>query len=152
MLFRSAFFVAFRVPNLLRSLFAEGSMTMAFVPTFVRVRKEEGDQAAFTLARSIQFWLLVILGGLTLLVVLFPQAMTMLIASSGRPAGRRRLAVSQEVGDELRGDRHTQLVLADAFFVAFRVPNLLRSLFAEGSMTLSFRSNIRLEHQRFCPL
>ena len=56
-----AFFVAFRVPNMLRSLFAEGSMTMAFVPTFVRVRKEEGDQAAFTLARSIQFWLLVIL-------------------------------------------------------------------------------------------
>ena len=76
-----AFFVAFRVPNLLRSLFAEGSMTMAFVPTCVRVRKEDGDQAAFTLARSIQFWLLVILGGLTLLVVFFPQTVTMLIAS-----------------------------------------------------------------------
>ena len=40
-----AFFVAFRVPNLLRSLFAEGSLTMAFVPTFVKTRQSEGDQA-----------------------------------------------------------------------------------------------------------
>ena len=47
-----AFFVAFRVPNLLRSLFAEGSLTMAFVPTFVKIRQSEGDRAAFTLARS----------------------------------------------------------------------------------------------------
>jgi putative peptidoglycan lipid II flippase len=76
-----AFFVAFRVPNLLRSLFAEGSLTMAFVPTFVRTRQEQGDQAAFTLARSIQFWLLAILGVLTVLVLLFPKAVALLIAS-----------------------------------------------------------------------
>lgn len=76
-----AFFVAFRVPNLLRSLFAEGSLTMAFVPTFVQIREKEGDQAAFTLARSIQLWLLFILGGLTLLVLLFPKSVAMLIAS-----------------------------------------------------------------------
>jgi putative peptidoglycan lipid II flippase len=76
-----AFFVAFRVPNLLRSLFAEGSLTMAFVPTFVKIRQEQGDKAAFILARSIQFWLLVILGLLTLFVLLFPKAVTLLIAS-----------------------------------------------------------------------
>jgi len=76
-----AFFVAFRVPNLLRSLFAEGSLTMAFVPTFVRMRQEQGDQAAFALARSIQFWLVLILGLLTVFVLLFPKAVTLLIAS-----------------------------------------------------------------------
>ncbi len=76
-----AFFVAFRVPNLLRSLFAEGSLTMAFVPTFVKVRQEEGDRAAFILARSIQFWLTLILGMLILFVLLFPEAVTLLIAS-----------------------------------------------------------------------
>lgn len=76
-----AFFVAFRVPNLLRSLFAEGSLTMAFVPTFVKTRQEKGMEAAFVLARSIQVWLVLILGLLTLLVLLFPQAVTMLIAS-----------------------------------------------------------------------
>lgn len=76
-----AFFVAFRVPNLLRSLFAEGSLTMAFVPTFVKVRMEEGDAAAFALARSIQIWLLGILGALTCVVIVFPQPVTLLIAS-----------------------------------------------------------------------
>ena len=49
-----AFFVAFRVPNLLRSLFAEGSLTMAFVPTFVKTKEEQGQEAAFVLARSVQ--------------------------------------------------------------------------------------------------
>jgi len=29
-----AFFVAFRIPNLLRRLFAEGSLTVAFIPVF----------------------------------------------------------------------------------------------------------------------
>ena len=76
-----AFFVAFRVPNLLRSLFAEGSLTMAFVPTFVKIRQEEGEAAAFTLARSIQVWLVGILGVLTVGVLLFPKAVTLLIAS-----------------------------------------------------------------------
>lgn len=76
-----AFFVAFRVPNLLRSLFAEGSLTMAFVPTFVKIRQEEGEAAAFTLARSIQVWLVIILGVLTVGVLLFPKAVTLLIAS-----------------------------------------------------------------------
>ena len=68
-----AFFVAFRVPNLLRSLFAEGSLTMAFVPTFVKIRQSEGDGAAFVLARSIQFWLLIILGLLTVFVLLLDR-------------------------------------------------------------------------------
>lgn len=76
-----AFFVAFRVPNLLRSLFAEGSLTMAFVPTFVTTRREEGDEAAFVLARSIQFWLAIILGGLVLFVLFFPKPVTYLVAS-----------------------------------------------------------------------
>ena len=31
-----AFVVAFRVPNLVRDLFAEGAMSAAFVPTFTR--------------------------------------------------------------------------------------------------------------------
>ncbi|MDP1068903.1 lipid II flippase MurJ, partial [Klebsiella pneumoniae] len=45
-----AFFVAFRLPNLLRRLFAEGSLTMAFIPVFSRTRQEHGDAEAFVLA------------------------------------------------------------------------------------------------------
>ncbi len=33
-LYADAFFVAFRIPNLLRKLFAEGSLTISFIPVF----------------------------------------------------------------------------------------------------------------------
>jgi len=75
-----AFFVAFRLPNLLRSLFAEGSLTMAFIPVFSRLREEQGDEAAFALARSIQMWLLVVVGGICLLALFFARPLTALIA------------------------------------------------------------------------
>ncbi len=45
-----AFFVAFRLPNLFRRLFAEGAFAAAFVPLFVRRRGEAGDAAAFRFA------------------------------------------------------------------------------------------------------
>lgn len=46
-----AFFVAFRLPNTLRRLFAEGSLTVAFVPVFVHALEEEGTERAHTLGR-----------------------------------------------------------------------------------------------------
>src|SRR3954471_17325068 len=45
-----AFNVAFRIPNLLRDLFAEGAMSSALVPTFTRVYKEEGERRAWRVA------------------------------------------------------------------------------------------------------
>src|SRR5690606_33830700 len=41
----SAFIVAYRVPNFLRRVFAEGSMAMAFVPVLNEIR-ERGDRVA----------------------------------------------------------------------------------------------------------
>lgn len=41
----SAFIVAYRIPNFLRRVFAEGSMSMAFVPVLNEIR-ERGDRAA----------------------------------------------------------------------------------------------------------
>jgi putative peptidoglycan lipid II flippase len=75
-----AFFVAFRMPNLLRSLFAEGSLAMAFIPVFTRANQKEGKERAFCLARSVQFWILLVLGLIILLVLLFPMPLTMLMA------------------------------------------------------------------------
>ncbi len=54
-----SFFVAFRIPNLLRSLFAEGSLTIAFIPVFTGYLKKSKTQAvefagiAFTLLSII---------------------------------------------------------------------------------------------------
>src|SRR4249919_4114079 len=38
-----AFFVAFRIPNLLRRLFAEGAFSQAFVPVLSEYRTRRGD-------------------------------------------------------------------------------------------------------------
>ncbi|MFW5722352.1 MAG: murein biosynthesis integral membrane protein MurJ [Desulfohalobiaceae bacterium] len=75
-----AFFVAFRIPNLLRRLFAEGSLTMAFVPVFTRTLRDRGREAAYTLGRSTLAWLLLILGLLTLAALVLAEPMTLLIA------------------------------------------------------------------------
>jgi putative peptidoglycan lipid II flippase len=75
-----AFYVAFKLPNMMRRLFAEGSMTMAFVPIFSRLREEEGDEAAFAMARSVLVWLLSILGVVTLLAIAFARPLTLAIA------------------------------------------------------------------------
>ncbi len=47
-----AFFVAFRIPNLLRRLFAEGSLTVAFIPVFTKELEKRGRAGAFLLAGS----------------------------------------------------------------------------------------------------
>ena len=51
-----AFLVAFRIPNLLRRLFAEGSLTIAFIPVFTEYLYKHGEEEAFDLARSA-WWL-----------------------------------------------------------------------------------------------
>ena len=75
-----AFFVAFRIPNTLRRLFGEGSLTMAFVPVYSRVRAEQGEEAAHAMARSALVWLLIILGGLTLVVEILAHPVTVAVA------------------------------------------------------------------------
>lgn len=75
-----AFFVAFRLPNLLRRLFAEGSLTMAFVPVFTRTKQEDGLPRAFAFSRSILIWLLIVLFCITGIAILAAKPLTMLIA------------------------------------------------------------------------
>ncbi len=48
-----AFFVAFRIPNLLRRFTAEGALTAAFVPVYTDKLKNEGRHAAFALACNV---------------------------------------------------------------------------------------------------
>ncbi len=62
-----AFNVAFRIPNLLRDLFAEGAMSAAFVPTFNAVMAREGRERAFRLASLTLTLLLLVVGGVTVL-------------------------------------------------------------------------------------
>src|ERR1700732_1194839 len=48
-----AFTAAFRIPNLLRDLFAEGALSMAFVTTFSKTIARGGDEDAWRLANKV---------------------------------------------------------------------------------------------------
>jgi len=60
-LLSDAFFVAFRLPNLFRRLFGEGSLTVAFIPVFSEHISKYGKEEAFLLAKSAVRMLSVIL-------------------------------------------------------------------------------------------
>ena len=48
-----AFNVAFRIPNLLRRLFAEGAFSQAFVPVLAATREKDGDEATRVLVGQV---------------------------------------------------------------------------------------------------
>ena len=57
-----AFFVAFTIPNVLRRLLAEGSLTVAFIPVFTEYRERKGeDQARAMLSNMLGATLVVLL-------------------------------------------------------------------------------------------
>ena len=56
-----AFIIAFRVPNLLRDLFAEGALSAAFVTTFSQTITKQGEKAAWRLANLVNNGLIVVL-------------------------------------------------------------------------------------------
>ncbi|MDY6825341.1 MAG: murein biosynthesis integral membrane protein MurJ [Thermodesulfobacteriota bacterium] len=74
-----AFFVAFRIPNLMRRLFAEGSLSIAFVPVFTEEIQANGRDRAFEMARSAIRLLSVILVVVAVLGVLFSPALVHVI-------------------------------------------------------------------------
>lgn len=55
-----AFIVAFRIPNLVRDLFAEGAMSAAFVPAFTRHLTLDGKPAAWRLGNNVMNALIVV--------------------------------------------------------------------------------------------
>jgi len=61
-----AFVVAFRIPNLLRDLFAEGALSAAFVPTYAAALAEGGRRRADELAGRVITLLLLVLAGVLL--------------------------------------------------------------------------------------
>jgi putative peptidoglycan lipid II flippase len=61
-----AFVYAFRIPNLLRDLFAEGALSSAFVPTFAEARRNRGANEAWRLAGTVVSLLLVVVGAIVL--------------------------------------------------------------------------------------
>ena len=67
----SAFYTAYRLPNLFRRLLGEGSLTAAFLPTLQEELHERGRPGAFALLNQVTSWLLLVtcvLAGAAMLV------------------------------------------------------------------------------------
>ncbi len=75
-----AFFVAFRLPNLWRRLFAEGSMVIVFVPVFTEYLTTKSKKEAIYLARIVWTILALMLLFLSILGVFFAPWLVKLIA------------------------------------------------------------------------
>jgi putative peptidoglycan lipid II flippase len=89
-----AFFVALRLPNHFRAIFAEGAFNAAFVPAYAHVHGERGEASAGLFANRI--FTLLFLSQLVLLIVAWlfmPQAMSILAPGFTEDAEQRRLAI-----------------------------------------------------------
>jgi len=75
-----AFFVAFRIPNLLRRLFAEGSLTVSFIPVFTEYLQNKSKQEAFLLARVVLTFLVCIVTAITILGIILSPLIVRVIA------------------------------------------------------------------------
>jgi putative peptidoglycan lipid II flippase len=65
-----AFTIAFRIPNLLRDLFAEGALSTSFITTFSKTIATDGDQAAWRLANKVATLTVIVLGSITILGII----------------------------------------------------------------------------------
>src|SRR5215470_1691581 len=75
-----AFVTAFRIPNLLRDLFAEGALSAAFVTTFTQELTRNGEAAAWRLASLVVNALALIVGTLCVAGIVAAPAITNAIA------------------------------------------------------------------------
>ncbi|QWR78387.1 murein biosynthesis integral membrane protein MurJ [Candidatus Magnetomonas plexicatena] len=57
-----SFFVAFRIPNLMRELFAEGSMSSGLIPVLTEIRTKEGDAEAALVVRKAFTFVVIFIG------------------------------------------------------------------------------------------
>ncbi len=81
-----AFLMAFRLPNLLRDLFAEGALSTAFITTFSQKIAVDGDESAWRLANKVATLTAVFMSAVTLLGILFaPQLVDLLTWGSWSP-------------------------------------------------------------------
>jgi putative peptidoglycan lipid II flippase len=80
-----AFTAAFRIPNLLRDLFAEGALSTAFVTTFSKTIARSGDAAAWRLANKVATLTLVVLGSICVAGMVFSSQLVSVIAPGFDP-------------------------------------------------------------------
>lgn len=93
-----AFQLAFRVPNLLRDLFAEGALSQAFVTTFSKKLKAEGDESAWALANKMMTLAAVFMSLVTVVGILAAPALVDLLTALAQSENSRQSYTAHELG------------------------------------------------------
>jgi putative peptidoglycan lipid II flippase len=87
-----AFIAAFRIPNLLRDLFAEGALSSAFIPVFTDHLTNQGKQKAWELANLVLNLLLITLCVIVILgIILSPYIVQLIAPGFGEEVGKQEL-------------------------------------------------------------
>jgi len=90
-----AFFVAFRLPNHFRAIFAEGAFNAAFIPAYARIRTQSGAGSAAMFGDRIFTLLIATQTALLALALIFtPQVIELLAPGFSREPHQFDLAVS----------------------------------------------------------
>jgi len=92
-----AYNVAFRIPNLLRDLFAEGAMSAAFVPTFTRYLTLSGKDSAWRLGNHVVNALIVVTGVVVVVGIVFAEPLVLALAAEKYTAEPAKLALTVQL-------------------------------------------------------
>lgn len=74
------FLIAFRAPNLLRDLFAEGALSISFVSVFSQKLETDGQHAAWALASKMLTLTAVFMSGVSLIGIFFARPIIQVLA------------------------------------------------------------------------
>ena len=88
-----AFLMAFRIPNLLRDLFAEGALSTAFITTFSGKIATDGEESAWRLANKVATLTAVFMSAVTLLGIVFAPQLVDLLTWSAWPPDKTALTI-----------------------------------------------------------
>jgi putative peptidoglycan lipid II flippase len=90
-----AFVVAFRIPNLLRDLFAEGALSAAFVTVFSQYDQRRGPASAWRLANNVIVCFSLLVGVISLVGIFFaPQLVGLMAPDFGLEPGKLELTAA----------------------------------------------------------
>ena len=83
-LMADSFVLAYRIPNLLRRLVGEGSMTASFIPVFTSYMRDKSREELWEFAHRVFWTLAVVLAILTVLGMVFSTSVVHLFTLSGK--------------------------------------------------------------------
>ncbi len=143
-----AYQVAMRVPSLVRDLFAEGAMSAAFVPTFTKVLKQQGREAAWRLGNLVLNALIVVTGALVVLGIVFAEPLLQLLPDAPDTDNVAQLSLTVELA---------RWVMPFLTLVAIAVAlggmlNALRKFFIPAVSPAAYNVGILISAVAFVPL